>query len=449
MPEPNEQTPPMQIDPALLAGTADLENREMQSHPGSTEDLESRVVPRMNPMMAMEHGEPSPQGPPPSGKEQFHNTMADFGHRAEANRAEMIGLDPSDPAYFKKLSALQAQHGAITQEKARYQMLHPWGGPESEHPGVLGKIGHVAGEIGNAVGNATLGAGTMSGIPGTEANLAAKSNAGGAEQEKAIEQEGKEATTAETEAKAGQYDMVPYGEPVNGVQQYVPKKDLAKLEQQSMRNTGAETVQGKKNEGALDVQENKSKTAEEIAKERTQSAEMIAKGHDLVRGEVARIHEAGKASKDPNALTNTMKTMKQQAISTLPGIDRALDETEKVAADLGPAAGRWNDFWQGKVGTSNPTYAHYKDEIAFVSSAVTLAHARGRMSNELFEHFQKMFDAGRQAPENMIQALNVAKEWLTDYANMGETPAAGGGGAPKQSFAAWKKSQGASNAPNH
>src|ERR1700691_2459076 len=60
--------------------------------------------------------EPSPQGPPASGKQQFHDTMADFGHRAEANRAEIMGLDPSDPDYTKKIAALQAQHGAITTE---------------------------------------------------------------------------------------------------------------------------------------------------------------------------------------------------------------------------------------------------------------------------------------------------------------------------------------------
>ena len=115
--------------------------------------------------------------------------------------------------------------------------------------------------------------------------------------------------------------------------------------------------------------------------------------------------------------------MKQQAQATLPGIDRALDETEKVANLLGPGEGRWNDFMTGKVGAGDPAFKHYHDEIGMVSSAVTLAHARGRMSNELFEHFEKMFDSGKQSPENMIQALNVAKEWLGDYAKMGPTGA--------------------------
>ena len=67
-------------------------------------------------------------------KEHFHNTMADFDHRKDANRAEMIGLNPSDPQYTQKLAALQAQHGALTTEKARFQMLHPWGGPDADQP---------------------------------------------------------------------------------------------------------------------------------------------------------------------------------------------------------------------------------------------------------------------------------------------------------------------------
>lgn len=184
----------------------------------------------------------------------------------------------------------------------------------------------------------------------------------------------------------------------------------------------SENVADTKAKSATDVTSMKTKSAEDIARERRDSQERIATGHNLATTEAARIRAA--AANDPNKLTNTMKTMKQQAQSTLPGIDRALDETEKIAAKLGPGEGRWNEFWQGKVGAADPEFAHYKDEISLVSTAVTLAHARGRMSNELYEHFQKMFDVGKQAPENMIQALNVAKEWLTEYANMGNEPPA-------------------------
>ena len=197
--------------------------------------------------------------------------------------------------------------------------------------------------------------------------------------------------------------------------------------------TGANTREAGREKTQKEIEDEKADTAKQIAKDREASQERIAKARDLNSKEVAKIR--GELANDPNKLTVTMKTMKQQAQATLPQISKAMDETEKVASLLGPAEGRWNKFLQGEIGAPDPAFAHYTDEIHMVSTAVTLAHARGRMSNELFESFQKMFDAGKQSPENMMQALSVAQEWLEGYAQMGEpgspvgnnTPAATGG----------------------
>jgi hypothetical protein len=302
---------------------------------------------------------------------------------------------------------------------------NPWGTPEN-HPGTLGKIGHVLSRIGNIAGDVVAPA-TMAIIPGTDLNR--KEREAGLENR--IEAAKKEETAEEAVRQRPELAELK-GEEAGRLQ---AEKDIAAEQREKERlesaekiaggrETSAEKIAGGREASAEKIAAGRTKSAEEIAKERTESAERIAIGHNLAITEAARIRAA--AANDPDKLTNTMKTMKQQAQSTLPGIDRALDETEKIAAKLGPVEGRWNDFWQGKIGASDPDFAHYKDEIALVSSAVTLAHARGRMSNELFNHFQKMFDAGHQAPENMIQALNVAKEWLTEYAKMGEKPAAGG-----------------------
>lgn len=219
----------------------------------------------------------------------------------------------------------------------------------------------------------------------------------------------------------------------------------SRVQVQTQKGDTAEDIQGQKGDLAQSIQGQRDDSALALASQRNANAAMIARGHDLAKVESTKMALQARANmaKDPNALTNTMKTMKQQAQSTLPGIDRALDETKQVSDRLGPVAGRWNDFWQGKVGASDPQFAHYKDEIGLVSSAVTLAHARGRMSGELYQHFQQMFDAGKQSPENMTQALNVAKEWLTDYANMGNAPASpqipnSGGLTP---FQQWKAKQ--------
>lgn len=246
--------------------------------------------------------------------------------------------------------------------------------------------------------------------------------------------------------QAKQFGLVPVKVPWQDAPVMVQQKDAARLEQEIGRGKSAADIATGKNETTKEVATGKNKTAEDITKERTASAERIATGRNLANKEIATIRAS--MANDPNKLTNTMKTMKQQAQATLPQIDKALDETEKVAGLLGPTEGRWNDFWQGKVGVSDPAYAHYKDEIGMVSTAVTLAHARGRMSNELFEHFQQMFDAGKQSPENMIQALNVAHEWLDGYAKMGDeaqpqtqsqTQTHGGYEYTKQKDGSWKR----------
>lgn len=236
---------------------------------------------------------------------------------------------------------------------------------------------------------------------------------------------GSESHQHEATARAAEQgtDLLPWYNDDTKRTEQVTRKQWGELTKERGREKSAQDISTGKNKTATDISTAKNKSAEEIALGKRESAERIATAHNLTQTEIARIRAA--SASDPNKLTNTMKTMKQQAQATLPGIDRALDETEKVANLLGPGEGRWNDFWTNKVGMDNPTFKHYYDEIGMVQSAVTLAHARGRMSNELFEHFEKMFDAGKQSPENMIQALNVSHEWLSDYATMGDGPAGG------------------------
>lgn len=367
----------------------------------------------------------------------------------------IAGADPRDPGYLGKINHLITAHGALeTMNAPPSQPMAPanrmagpgepptmgqpsapestgftgMGQPAKPQPSILGKIGHVASKMGNVAGD-IFAPGVMMNIPGTDLNK--RVEAMRAERTK----ERQQALDTQQEAVEQRPGIAEAAGETKGkleAQKEAAAAELAKGKEGSAEKIAAgkegssEAIAAGKEGSAERIATGKGQTAEDIAKERVASQERIAMGHNLATTESARIRAS--SANDPTKLTNTMKTMKQQAQSTLPGIDRALDETEKVAGLLGPTAGRWNDFWQGKVGSGDPKYAHYKDEIGLVSSAVTLAHARGRMSNELFEHFEKMFDAGKQSPENMIQALNVAKEWLTDYAKMGDAPQQQGGG---------------------
>lgn len=314
------------------------------------------------------------------------------------------------------------------------------------------KLGHDL-EKGAEVAGDVLAPGVTAMIPGTQLNKEAEA---GREAKISGEEAESNLKGAQAEAAKQGGELVPFTDQ-SGQTTQVPLSKWGPLEVereradalqkstetkgQTAKDVAATNVAGRENVAATNVAGREEVAAgqntsrENVAHENNLTRTQVAQQADTTRRLIAQEHEAGANARaamtnDPNKLTNTMKTMKQQAQATLPEIDNAIKETNEVADLLGPAAGRWNDFMQGKVGVSDPRYAHYADEIHMVSTAVTLAHARGRMSNELFESFQKMFDAGRQSPENMIQALSVAKEWLSGYANMGESATPSSGNAP-------------------
>lgn len=374
------------------------------------------------PSVSLPKGETQPQAAYQSGLLQ---------KKAEVNTAPDAG------------SAAQARNNLLDYENNR-----PW-----ESRSTLGKIGKVASTIGNVAGDVFLPR-TMSLIPGTQLNREAQRGENDKEMAEASENELKGAQAGEQKALAEGNELVPYT--MNGVEQMIPRKavegyEAAKLKAdttardtvargqnaldvQGLRNEGAQTTQGLKNEGTktvADIHEAGANTRNTAA---IASREQMAKMADETRRAIAASNEQLQRDKlavqnDPNKLTVAMKNVKQQAQAVLPGIANAIDETDHVSDLLGPEQGRWNDFMQGKIGISDQRYAHYKDEIGFVESAVALAHARGRMSDTVFNHFKSMFDSGRQSADNMKVALQVAQEWMNDYAHLGEpaqgAPAAG------------------------
>jgi len=91
---------------------------------------------------------PTPQQSQAAGKQEYQSGMPS------------ITAKPFTSDYYQQ-----------EQEKNAYQKEHPWGSDISAHPGTLGKIGHVAGEIGNIAGNALI-PNVMARVPGTEMNRA-------------------------------------------------------------------------------------------------------------------------------------------------------------------------------------------------------------------------------------------------------------------------------------
>lgn len=96
-------------------------------------------------------------------KQQYKDKLADFDHRMAAAAAEHT------PEGLKEL-------GYLEKEKALFEKQNPLGSA-TNHPGVLGKVEHVLGGIGNALGNAFVPEITQN-IPGSSASLAQRRQQG-------------------------------------------------------------------------------------------------------------------------------------------------------------------------------------------------------------------------------------------------------------------------------
>jgi hypothetical protein len=99
---------------------------------------------------------PTPTTPALTGKQAFEKHIQDYdtAYQTAMDKA----AETNDPQY-------KEQAARIKEAKLAYEQAHPWGAKESAHPGVLGKIGHVAEMVAQrAPGLAPI----VSTIPGSE-----------------------------------------------------------------------------------------------------------------------------------------------------------------------------------------------------------------------------------------------------------------------------------------
>lgn len=130
------------------------------------------------------------------------------------------------------------------------------------------------------------------------------------------------------------------------------------------------------------------------------------------------------------APTAQMRNVGAQAQVAADGIPSVINEISDMKAELGPVAGRWNDFMQGKIGLDNPKFAGLRADMLMMSSAVALAHARGRLPENLREEFDRMINAPQQSPDNIIAVLTHIQPWMQRMGDMGKAPGAGGKETP-------------------
>jgi hypothetical protein len=111
-----------------------------------------------------------------------------------------------------------------------------------------------------------------------------------------------------------------------------------------------------------------------------------------------------------------------------------LSRIDAMAPKLGPMEGRWNEFMQGKVGADDPDFAALRSDLLMMSSAVALAHAQGRLPENLREEFDSAINAPKQTPANLKATISTMLPWLQKMQEQGKPNAPQSGGATAENW---------------
>jgi len=121
-----------------------------------------------------------------------------------------------------------------------------------------------------------------------------------------------------------------------------------------------------------------------------------------------------------NTPTTQQRTAAGRAETVVAMAPEVLSRIDALAPKMGPIAGRWNDFMQGKVGSDDPDFAALRSDLLMMSSAVALAHAQGRLPENLREEFDRAINAPKQTPQNLKATINAMLPWLQQMQHQGQ-----------------------------
>jgi hypothetical protein len=123
-----------------------------------------------------------------------------------------------------------------------------------------------------------------------------------------------------------------------------------------------------------------------------------------------------------NTPTTTQRTAAGRAETVISMIPEVLARIDATAGELGPLAGRWDKFMQGQVGAPDEPMAELRSDLLMMSSAVALAHAQGRLPENLREEFDRAINAPNQSPENLKGTIQTMVPWLQKVQEQGQRP---------------------------
>lgn len=148
-----------------------------------------------------------------------------------------------------------------------------------------------------------------------------------------------------------------------------------------------------------------------------QTAQLVRPGQDIAPG--AQTAQGVNAMNTP---TTQMRNVAAQATLVHEQTPETLSLIDKNKDKIGPMSGRWNKFMQGDIGAPDQDMADLRADLLMYSSAVALAHASGRLPENLREEFDHAINAPNQSAENLSATVRRIDEWMTKNAEMGQRP---------------------------
>ncbi len=109
-----------------------------------------------------------------------------------------------------------------------------------------------------------------------------------------------------------------------------------------------------------------------------------------------------------------IKTMQQSVPSVLQLIKQARADMKKAESSLGPAAGRWSEFYSGKIGADNPDFRRLMTDIGLLQTRLMKMHVGARGGVEMMNHFERYFNAAKDSPANLKAAFDVVEQYANE-----------------------------------
>lgn len=118
----------------------------------------------------------------------------------------------------------------------------------------------------------------------------------------------------------------------------------------------------------------------------------------------------------PPKPTQSMLTMGQMAQTIQQQVPALKQEIDQLGAKVGPAAGRWNDFWVKKGGLDDPLYAGVDQDLQLYATALGKAHFGASMPEGFVNDMMRDFSLA-QSPADLQSRVDHAEGWVNGYAS--------------------------------